>query len=62
MLACLEAPETLEAIKADAEGAARSGANSTPTFYIEGGLLEGAQPLAVFRQVLDSVFLAKTRK
>jgi protein-disulfide isomerase len=60
MLACLEAPETLEAIKADAEGAARSGANSTPTFYIEGGLLEGAQPVAVFRQVLDSVYRVKT--
>jgi protein-disulfide isomerase len=60
MLACLEAPETLNAVKADAEGAARSGAGSTPTFYIEGGLLEGAQPVAVFRQVLDSVYAVKT--
>jgi protein-disulfide isomerase len=38
----------------------RSGANSTPTFYIEGGLLEGAQPAPVFRQVLDSIYAAKT--
>jgi protein-disulfide isomerase len=59
-LACLQAPETLDAVKADAEGAARSGAASTPTFYIEGGLLEGALPVAVFRQVLDSVYKAKT--
>jgi protein-disulfide isomerase len=62
MLACLQAPETLNAVKADAEGAARSGAGSTPTFYIEGGLLEGALPVAVFRQVLDSVYAVKTGK
>jgi protein-disulfide isomerase len=60
LLACLETPATLNAVQSDAEGAARSGATSTPTFYIEGGLLEGAQPLAVFRQVLDSVYEEKT--
>lgn len=62
LLACLEAPETMQAVQADAEGAARAGASSTPTFYIEGGLLEGAVPLAVFRQVLDSVYAAKGGK
>jgi protein-disulfide isomerase len=60
LLSCLQAPETLNSVRADAEGAARSGATSTPTFYIEGGLLEGAQPLEVFRQVLDSVYALKT--
>jgi protein-disulfide isomerase len=60
LLTCLEAPETLQAVQADAQGAARSGAGSTPTFYIEGGLLEGAVPLSVFRQVLDSVYAVKT--
>jgi protein-disulfide isomerase len=60
LLACLEAPETIQAVQADAEGAARSGAGSTPTFYIEGGLLEGAVPLSDFQQVLDSVYTAKT--
>jgi protein-disulfide isomerase len=59
LLACLEAPETLQAVRADAEGAARSGAASTPTFYIEGGLLEGAQPVEVFRRILDSVYAGK---
>jgi protein-disulfide isomerase len=62
LLSCLEAPETLQAVQADAEGASRSGAGSTPTFYIEGGLLEGAVPLPVFRGVLDSVYAVKTRK
>jgi protein-disulfide isomerase len=60
LLSCLEEPEALQAVKADAEGAARSGAGSTPTFYIEGGLLEGAVPLNVFEQVLDSVYAVKT--
>jgi protein-disulfide isomerase len=62
LLACLQAPGTLNEVQADAEGAARSGATSTPTFYIEGGLLEGAQPLEVFRAVLDSVYVVKTGK
>lgn len=60
LLSCLESPDTRNSVRADAEGAARSGATSTPTFYIEGGLLEGAQPLNVFRHVLDSVYSVKT--
>ncbi len=60
LLACLQSPDTRNSVKADAEGAARAGASSTPTFYIEGGLLEGAQPLPVFRQILDSIYDAKT--
>ena len=60
VLTCLEAPEILQAVQADAEGAARSGAGSTPTFNNEGGLLEGAVPLSVFRKVLDSVYAVKT--
>ena len=59
LLACLQSPATEEAIRADAQGAERSGATSTPTFYIEGGLLVGAQPLPVFRQVLDSILKGK---
>jgi protein-disulfide isomerase len=60
LLSCLESPDTRNSVRADAEGAARSGATSTPTFYIEGGLMEGAQPVAVFKQVLDSVYAVKT--
>ena len=62
LLSCLESPDTRNSVRADAEGAARSGATSTPTFYIEGGLLEGAQPLNVFRHVLDSVYSVKTER
>jgi len=60
ILACLQDPETRKSLQAEAEGAERAGANSTPAFYIEGGLMEGALPLPVFQRVLDSVYAAKT--
>ena len=59
---CLEKEETVAQIKADAEGASKSGAQRTPTFYVDGGLIVGAQPLPLFRMVLDSIYAAKTRK
>ncbi len=59
LLGCVKASDTEEVVRADAQGAERSGASSTPTFYIEGGLLVGAQPLPVFRQVLDSIVRLK---
>ncbi len=62
MQACLEGPEASRMVRSDAAGAARSGARPTPSFYIEGGMMEGAQPIAVFRQVLDSVVAAKRGK
>ena len=52
--------ETLQEVASDAKGSAQSGASSTPSFYIEGGLLPGAQPVEVFRQILDSIYAAKT--
>ena len=62
MLECVRAPATRAEVRAEAEGAERSGASSTPTFYIEGGLLAGAHPVGVFRQVLDSIYLEKRKK
>jgi protein-disulfide isomerase len=51
---------TMEAVvNADAAAATRVGVSTTPTFFLEGGLLEGAPPLAVFQQVLDSIYAAK---
>jgi protein-disulfide isomerase len=61
LLACAKAQSTDSEVRADAEGAHRTGAGSTPSFYIEGGLLVGAQPLPVFRQVLDSVYASKAK-
>jgi protein-disulfide isomerase len=62
LLECVKSPATESEIRYEAEGAERAGASSTPSFYIEGGLLTGAHPLPVFRQVLDSVHSAKTRQ
>src|SRR5215204_6713868 len=59
LLSCLEQPETRKSLQEEAEGAQRAGASSTPAFYIEGGLMEGALPLEVFQQILDSVYTAK---
>ena len=58
--ACLQGGATRKEVEGDAQAAARTGANSTPTFYIEGGLLPGAQPVGVFRPILDSIYAAKT--
>jgi protein-disulfide isomerase len=60
LAACVSSGATRPAIEADAAAARRSGAHSTPTFYIEGGLIEGAAPLAAFRAALDSVYRSKT--
>ena len=57
---CVASGAAAADVRADAERARRSGATSTPTFYIEGALLEGAAPVSVFRAVLDSIYQSKT--
>ncbi|HEY8105896.1 MAG TPA: thioredoxin domain-containing protein [Gemmatimonadales bacterium] len=59
---CLTTGAARPEIEADVDGARRSGAQSTPTFYIEGGLLVGAQPPEVWKEILDSIYAAKTSK
>ena len=59
---CVTSRATEPEIRADAARAVRAGAHSTPTFYIEGGLLEGAPPVDAFRQVLDSIYRSKTAR
>jgi len=59
MTRCLESADTRKEIESDTEGSIRSGAGSTPSFYIEGGLMAGAHPLPLFRKVLDSIVAAK---
>jgi protein-disulfide isomerase len=60
-LSCLQEGHTRGEVEADANAALRAGAQSTPTFYIEGGLLAGAQPAQVFREILDSILKARSR-
>lgn len=62
MSRCLENGETVQEIKSDAEGARRAGASSTPTFYLEGGLMVGVHAIETFRHVLDSIYQVKKPK
>jgi len=61
MQECLTTGAARPELEADVDGARRSGAQSTPTFYIEGGLLVGAQPPEVWKQILDSIYADKVR-
>jgi protein-disulfide isomerase len=50
---CLGSDKHNAAIQADADFAVKMGVNSTPTFFINGLAVVGAQPLDVFKQVID---------
>jgi len=60
LVACVSSRATVEEIARDAQGAERAGATATPSFYIEGGLADGAIPPEDFSRILDSVYRAKT--
>jgi protein-disulfide isomerase len=51
--ACLEGRQTLSAVKADEKEAEGLGVNSTPTFFVNGRRLAGAQSYENFKQLLD---------
>jgi protein-disulfide isomerase len=63
LVACLNAGEARKEVELDAQRASRSGARATPSFYIEGGLLEGApytpDPM---RHLLDSIYAVRTTR
>lgn len=50
---CLESERHEEEVLADFEYASQLGVRSTPTFFINGIALVGAQPYEVFKQVID---------
>ena len=51
--ACLEGKATLDAVKADQAEATSLGVNSTPTFFINGRRLSGAQTYDSFKQMIE---------
>lgn len=57
---CVVSGAVRELVQQEAEASFRSGIRSTPSFVIESGLLPGAQPIEVWRPILDSIFAAKT--
>lgn len=50
---CLDSDRNISIINSDADFAVQLGINSTPTFFINGLAVVGAQPLDAFRQVID---------
>lgn len=51
--ACINDRKYQSAIQADSDFAINLGVRSTPTFFINGLALVGAQPLEVFKQIID---------
>jgi protein-disulfide isomerase len=51
--ACLTERKFQEAVQVDLDFAVNLGVRSTPTFFINGLAIVGAQPLDVFKQVID---------
>lgn len=51
--ACVTTQKYKDAIQADSEFAMNLGVRSTPTFFINGLAIVGAQPLNVFKQIID---------
>ncbi|HUE98639.1 MAG TPA: DsbA family protein [Anaerolineales bacterium] len=51
--ACLSDHKYQQAVEADSNFAVNLGIRSTPTFFINGLAVVGAQPLEVFKQVID---------
>lgn len=51
--ACLDSDKYKGAIEADMAEGQKLGIKSTPTFFINGKLVSGAQPLEVFSEVID---------
>jgi len=57
---CVDGGKHAAAIEADLQEGLRAGASSTPTFFINGIALVGAQPQSAFEEVIDKE-LAKRR-
>lgn len=51
--ACLENDRTQTAVHQDLEMGEKHGVSATPTFFINGRMLAGAQPFDVFKQIID---------
>ena len=50
---CIEEQTYKDAIQSDLDFAVNLGVRSTPTFFINGLAVVGAQPLDIFKQVID---------
>lgn len=54
LVSCVEAGRFADEVQADARYAAGLGVSGTPTFFVNGIPLVGAQPLSEFKRVIES--------
>jgi protein-disulfide isomerase len=59
--ACLESGKFKAAIDSDMQGAEKAGVSATPAFFVNGVMVEGAQPIAAFEKIIDAERRAGTR-
>ena len=52
--AALDAPATVKRVESDSSEGMQVGANGTPTFYVNGQEVVGAQPFSEFKRVIDA--------
>lgn len=57
--ACVASDAMRPIIQGDADRAASAGVQSTPTFFVGGKPVVGAQPFAAFREAIDAALAAK---
>lgn len=55
---CLESGKYKDKIQKDLDGGAGAGVNGTPATFINGQLVSGAQPYAVFKQAIEQALTA----
>lgn len=53
---CLDSSEKAQTVASDIEDGKRFGVRGTPTFFINGRILVGAQPFPVFRESIERAF------
>jgi protein-disulfide isomerase len=54
LAACLDSGDELEEVQSDARAASQLGVSGTPTFFVNGLPLVGAQPMAQFSQLIEA--------
>ena len=57
---CFDSGKYQPAIASDLQEGARLGASGTPTFFINGRILVGAQPISAFQKIIDSELVRKS--
>jgi protein-disulfide isomerase len=56
---CLKNDQTLDRVQADTQEGQQAGVSGTPTFFINGRGLVGAQPFAAFQSMIEQVLKGK---